>query len=142
MAVTIDVGEERDIHPKDKQTVGYRLAQWALTDVYGQQRIALGPIYRSSEVDGDKVIIEFDYAAGLTARNSELTGFAIAGADRKFVAADARIEGEKVIVSSDQVSRPVAVRYAWASNPVISLYNSAALPASPFRTDKWEERGN
>lgn len=142
MAVTIDVGEARDIHPKDKQSVGHRLAQWALGKVYGQPIIPMGPIYSRSTIDGSDVTIEFEFADGLHAKSDSVAGFAIAGADRKFVRAKARIVGSKVIVSSVSVDKPVAVRYAWAANPVISLYNAAGIPASPFRTDDWQERGN
>ena len=141
MAVTIDVGEEKDIHPKDKQTVGHRMAQWALADVYKKDVIAMGPVYRGSTIRGNEVTIEFDFADGLKSRGDTVAGFAIAGEDKRFVAAKARIDVNKVIVSSDKISNPASVRYAWAANPVISLYNSADIPASPFRTDTWEERG-
>ena len=141
MAVTIDVGEEKDIHPKDKQSVGHRLAQWALADVYNKDIPAMGPIYRSSKVQGGNVIIEFDHAQGLVADGGNVLGFAIAAEDKKFVSAKARIDGTKVIVSSEAVAEPVSVRYAWAANPVISLRNAAGIPAAPFRTDNWEERG-
>lgn len=141
MAVTIDVGDAKDIHPKDKQSVGHRMAQWALADVYGQDVIAMGPIYSAAKIDGDKVIVEFDYADGLHTKDNKVKGFAIAGADRKFVHATAKIDGNRVVVSSPDVSQPVSVRYAWAANPVVSLYNAAEIPASPFRTDNWEERG-
>ncbi|MEZ6127617.1 MAG: sialate O-acetylesterase [Planctomycetaceae bacterium] len=141
MAVTIDVGDARDIHPKDKQTVGHRMAQWALADVYGQDIPAMGPIYRTSTVKGNTVIIEFDHADGLHANSDLVKGFAISGPDRKFVNATAKIVGNTVHVSSDDVPEPVSVRYAWAANPVFSLYNSAKIPASPFRTDDWDETG-
>lgn len=141
MAVTIDVGEAKDIHPKDKQSVGHRMAQWALGDVYNQDLIPMGPIYRGSKISGNEVVIEFDHAEGLHANGDDARGFAIAGKDRKFVSAKARIEGNKVIVSSDDVNQPASVRYAWAANPEVSLYNAAKIPASPFRTDDWEERG-
>lgn len=141
MAVTIDVGEAKDIHPKDKQSVGHRLAQWALADIYRQDIVAMGPIYKSLKIDGNKVVIDFKYADGLTSKTDKLEGFAICGEDKKFVWADAVIDGGKVIVSSDDVSNPLAVRYAWAANPKSSLYNKADIPASPFRTDDWEERG-
>lgn len=142
MAVTIDVGEEKDIHPKDKQNVGHRLAQWSLADVYGKDIIPLGPIFRSATTSGREVTIEFDHAKGLAAKDGRVVGFAIAGKDQKFVTADARIVGQRVVVSSEEVPNPVSVRYAWAANPVISLYNSAGIPASPFRTDEWPERAN
>lgn len=137
MAVTLDAGEANDIHPRDKQTVGQRLAQWALASVYQQPLIPMGPLFKRATVQGDKVVIEFDHAAGLQSRGTTVSGFAISGSDRQFVRADARIEGQTVIVSSAEVPQPAAVRYAWAANPVFSLYNSDGLPASPFRTDDW-----
>jgi len=139
MAVTIDIGDADDIHPKNKQDVGKRLAAWALSNTYGKNRIYSGPIYKSMVKKGDRIILSFDHVGdGLVTKGGEtLKGFAIAGKDRKFVWADARIEGDKVVVSSDKVTSPVAVRYAWADNPVCNLYNKADLPASPFRTDTW-----
>ncbi|MEP3478084.1 MAG: sialate O-acetylesterase [Fuerstiella sp.] len=141
MAVTIDVGEAKDIHPKDKQSVGHRLAQWALADVYQKDMIAMGPIYHSSKIEGSKVIIDFKFADGLMSKTDKPEGFAICGPDKKFVWADATIDGNSVIVSSKQVSEPVSVRYAWAANPKFSLFNKAGIPASPFRTDEWQEQG-
>lgn len=140
MAVTIDIGDAEDIHPKNKQEVGRRLAQWALNKTYGKDVVPGGPLYKSMRVDGDKVIIEFDYlGGGLAARdNAKLKGFAIAGEDKKFVWADAEIIGDTVVVSNAEVSAPAAVRYAWAINPDCDLINKAGLPASPFRTDDWE----
>jgi sialate O-acetylesterase len=139
MAVIIDIGEAKDIHPKNKQDVGKRLALWALAQTYGKDVVYSGPIYKSMEKKGNKVILHFDHVGGgLVARGqSVLQGFAIAGQDRKFVWADATIEGETVVVSSEKVADPLGVRYAWADNPVCNLYNKAGLPASPFRTDAW-----
>jgi sialate O-acetylesterase len=139
MATIIDIGEARDIHPKNKQDVGKRLALWALAKTYGQDIVYSGPLYKSMEIKDNQVILHFDHiGSGLVAGDGEpLKGFAIARADRKFVWADAKIEGDTVIVSSDQVPEPVAVRYAWADNPVCNLYNKDGLPASPFRTDQW-----
>jgi sialate O-acetylesterase len=139
MAVIIDIGEANDIHPTNKQDVGKRLALWALAKTYGKQLEYSGPLYQLMEVKGNQAILHFEHTAGgLVAKDGEqLKGFAIAGADKKFVWADAKIEGNKVIVSSDKVAEPVAVRYAWADNPVCNLYNKAGLPASPFRTDDW-----
>ena len=139
MAVIIDIGEADDIHPKNKQDVGKRLALWALAKTYGKDIVYSGPIYKSMKVDDGKIILSFDHVGGgLIAKGDEqLKGFAIAGADRKFVWADAKIEGDTVVVSSENVSEPVAVRYAWADNPVCNLYNKEDLPASPFRTDDW-----
>ncbi len=139
MATIIDIGEADNIHPRNKQDVGKRLALNALAKDYGKHVVFSGPMYKSLKIKGDKAIVKFNHAEdGLAAKNGEaLKGFAIAGADKKFVWAEAVIEGDKVIVSSPQVSAPVAVRYAWANNPVCNLYNGAGLPASPFRTDDW-----
>lgn len=138
MAVTIDIGDENDIHPRNKLDVGRRLAAWALADTYRQKVIQSGPLFEKSLIDGDKVKIQFKYGAGLkTIDGGPVKGFAIAGEDRRFVWADARIEGDTVIVSSAKVPKPVAVRYGWADNPIANLYNKAGLPASPFRTDDW-----
>ncbi len=138
-AVIIDIGEAADIHPKNKQDVGKRLALWALAKTYGKDVVYSGPIYKSCEIQGDKVVLSFDsIGGGLVAKGGDqLKGFAIAGSDKKFVWADARIDGDKVIVSSPKVTSPVAVRYAWADNPECNLCNKADLPASPFRTDDW-----
>jgi sialate O-acetylesterase len=138
LAVTIDIGDAADIHPKDKQDVGKRLALAALGIAYKKPIEYSGPVYKSMKVEGDKVQLQFSHlGGGLEARGGELKGFAIAGADRKFVWADARIDGDSVVVSSPQVKQPVAVRYAWANNPVCNLYNKTDLPAVPFRTDTW-----
>ncbi len=138
MAVTIDVGEANDIHPRNKQDVGKRLAQWALAKTYGKDLVACGPLYKSMRRDGDKIVLAFDDADGLAARGGQLKGFAIAGQDRKFVWAQAKIEGNTVVVSSSEITEPVAVRYGWANNPEGTLVNQAGLPASPFRTDSWD----
>jgi sialate O-acetylesterase len=138
MAVTIDLGDPRDIHPKNKQDVGRRLARQALSVAYGQAIVASGPLYRSMSIVGDEVHLQFHHAgSGLVARGGELKGFAIAGADQKFVWARATIDGARVVVTSDRVPQPVAVRYAWADNPDCNLYNKEGFPASPFRTDDW-----
>jgi sialate O-acetylesterase len=139
MAVTIDVGEAKDIHPKNKQDVGKRLALWALAKTYGKDVIACGPLYKSMSKAGGKITVTFDHVGGgLVAKGDKLEGFAVAGADKKFVWADAKIDGDKVVVSSAEVADPAAVRYAWAVNPKCSLANKAGLPASPFRTDDWD----
>jgi sialate O-acetylesterase len=139
MALAIDIGEAKDIHPKNKQEVGRRLALNALAKDYGKDVDYSGPMYKSMSVKGGEVIIKFTGTDdGLVAKGGEpLKGFAIAGADKKFVWADAKIKGNTVVVSSSQVAKPVAARYAWAHNPVCNLYNGAGLPASPFRTDTW-----
>jgi sialate O-acetylesterase len=140
MAVIIDIGEAKDIHPRNKQDVGKRLAAWATGTTYGRKTPAYsGPLYKAMRVEGNKAILSFEQVgSGLVAKgDGPLKGFAIAGEDKKFVWADAKIEGGTVIVSSDAVSAPVAVRYAWADNPICNLYNREGLPASPFRTDEW-----
>ncbi len=139
MATIIDIGEANDIHPKNKQDVGKRLALWALANTYGQTIVYSGPLYKSMEIKDNKIVLHFDcLGGGLVAQgDGPLKGFAIAGKDRKFVWADAKIQGDTVVVSSDKVTEPAAVRYAWADNPVCNLYNKADLPASPFRTDQW-----
>jgi sialate O-acetylesterase len=139
MATIIDIGEAKDIHPKNKQDVGKRLALWALARTYKKDVVPSGPIYRSMIVDDGEAMLNFDHVGGgLVARGGEaLKGFAIAGADRKFVWADAKIMGNTIVVRSDDVPELVAVRYAWADNPVCNLYNKEDLPAGPFRTDSW-----
>jgi len=137
-AVAIDIGEANDIHPRNKQDVGLRLALAAEKIAYGKNIVASGPVLASSKTAGNKIILSFtNTGSGLIAKNNQLTGFAIAGADQQFVWADAKITGNQVIVSSPLIKRPVAVRYAWADNPEASLYNKENLPASPFRTDNW-----
>jgi sialate O-acetylesterase len=142
MAVTIDIGEANDIHPKNKQEVGRRLALIAKTNIYKDKRThgSSGPIYKGYEVEYDQIRIRFDYVeSGLKTKDGKKPeGFAIAGSDRKFYWADAVIEGDEIVVSSPHVNRPVAVRYAWADNPACNLYNKNNLPASPFRTDNWQ----
>lgn len=162
LAVITDVGEEKDIHPKKKEPVGARLALAARAIAYGEDIVHSGPIYRSMKIDGDRAILSFDHVgSGLAGRplpgkpagekkedkqaltyhidtgrvQAPLAGFAIAGEDKQFVWAKAQIQGDKVVVSSPQVPKPVAVRYGWADYPVVNLWNKEGLPASPFRTD-------
>jgi len=141
MAVTIDIGEWNDIHPLNKMDVGRRLALAARKVAYGESELVhSGPFFRSKKIRGNRIILTFDNAVrGLkTSDGNALKEFAIAGEDRKFVWANARIRGNKVIVRSNEVRNPVAVRYAWANNPdEANLVNSEGLPASPFRTDAW-----
>jgi sialate O-acetylesterase len=140
MAVTTDIGNIVDIHPKNKQDVGKRLALWALGTTYGKDIVYSGPIYKSMRKADGKIVVEFDHCGdGLEARDGKPKGFAIAGENQEFVFADAEIQGNKVVVSSPDVNKPVAVRYAWANNPDCNLQNSAGLPASPFRTDEWDK---
>lgn len=140
MAVAIDIGDEKTIHPLNKKDVGERLARWALAKDYGKDIVFSGPIYKSMKIESDKIVLTFDYTDGglVAGNNVPLKQFAIAGADKKFVWADAEIVGDTVVVKSSQVPNPVAVRYAWQMNPQgCNLYNKAGLPASPFRTDDW-----
>ncbi|HTU25217.1 MAG TPA: sialate O-acetylesterase, partial [Pirellulales bacterium] len=138
MAVTIDVGDRDNIHPANKRDVGERLARLALARTYGRPVEDSGPTYRAMEIEGDHIRIRFDHATGLAADGGRPHGFAIAGADRKFVWATAHVDGECVVVSAPEVPQPQAVRYAWADNPgPVSLHNAAGLPAAPFRTDAW-----
>ena len=139
MAVTIDIGETHSIHPKNKQEVGRRLALAAEAIAYGYDVDYSGPIYKSMTIKGSEVWLRFNHLdGGLVAKGGDtLKGFSIAGPDMKFVWAQAVIVGNKVVVWSDKVPHPIAVRYAWDNNPVCNLYNEAGLPASPFRTDPW-----
>lgn len=137
IATIIDVGDAEDIHPKNKQEVGRRLALIALNKIYGKQNEYSGPLYRSYKKDGNKIIITFDHAKGMHAKGDKVLGFSIAGNDQKFYWADAKVQGNQIIVSSSDVPNPVAVRYGWANNPDVNVYNDAHLPATPFRTDDW-----
>ncbi len=139
MIVTTDIAEPDDIHPRDKRSVGERLARWALVDVYGREDVVRsGPLYAGSEVEGARVRIRFtETGGGLRARGGDLTDFEIAGSDRRFVPARAAIDGETVLVQSPDVPAPVAVRFGWSNTACPNLFNAAGLPASPFRTDDW-----
>ena len=139
MATTIDIGDAADIHPKNKQEVGRRLALIALNKIYGKQNEYSGPLYQSYKKEGNKIVLTFTHADGLRVSSGKISGFSIAGADKKFYWADAKIAGNKVVVSAKQVPHPVAVRYGWANNPDVNLFNKANLPALPFRTDDWPE---
>ncbi|OPZ80670.1 MAG: hypothetical protein BWY76_03292 [bacterium ADurb.Bin429] len=138
LATAMDIGEGNNIHPKNKQEVGRRLALGALATAYGQKGLFFGPTYKSMKIDRKIIRLRFDHADGLHAKGDPPVGFAIAGADRAFYFAHAKIEGDEVVVWSDKVPNPVAVRYAWASNPVCNLYNRADLPIYPFHTDNWD----
>ncbi len=151
MAVIIDIGQANDIHPRNKQDVGWRLAQWALNQTYGMTDVVpSGPLYKSHKIDGDSIRITFDHVGtgmivgkkeGLdptVAVDGKLERFAISGADKQWHWADATIDGDIIIVRSADVSNPVAVRYAYSMNPAgANLYNKEGIPASPFRTDDW-----
>jgi len=157
MAVITDYGDELDVHPLPKRPVGERLARIARARDYGAKIVYSGPLFKGMKIDGPRAVLSFDHVAGgLVAKElvpmqerknskvwrvhegsagAKLVGFAVCGPDHKFHHAQARIEGERVVVTSDQVAEPVAVRYGWADHPVCNLFNSAGLPASPFRTD-------
>jgi sialate O-acetylesterase len=141
MAVIIDIGEAKDIHPRNKQDVGYRLSLAALKVTYNKDVVYSGPIFKSFVKEGNKMVLTFtNTGSGMVAKDKYgyLKGFSIAGEDKKFVWAKASLEGDKIIVWCESVSNPIAVRYAWADNPDdANLFNKEGLPASPFRTDSW-----
>jgi sialate O-acetylesterase len=146
MAVITDIGDSADIHPTNKKDVGLRLSLAARKTAYGEQLVYSGPIFKRMKIKGNVIEINFNHVGtGLIGRKPEnnqttgtLKGFGIAGADGKFVWADARIEGDKILVSSKEILNPIAVRYNWADNPLGTLYNKEGLPASPFRTDDFK----
>ncbi len=144
MAVLTDIATTNDIHPPNKQEVGRRLALWALAKTYGKADLVYsGPLYNSIKVDGNKIVVSFDHAAGLKSRDGkDLSWWTIAGADKKFVPAVAKIDGDTVIVTADGVSAPVAVRFGWHELAEPNLANGAGLPASPFRSDTWIDAVN
>lgn len=139
MVVTLDVGDASDIHPRDKKTVGQRLARWALGKTYGRKVTVSGPLYRSVRREGDRLRVEFDHADGGLVARGELKGFWIAAEDQKFHRARAEIDGDTVVLSHPRVPRPVAARYAWENVPAPTLFNGAGLPASSFRSEYWDE---
>lgn len=138
MAVTTDIGNAQDIHPKNKQDVGVRLAKIALAKVYNIKNNYSGPLYKSYKVERNTIVLEFDFNTEIKARDDLLRGFTIAGSDQKFYSAEAKIINGKVIVYAQNVPNPVAVRYNWADNPNGNLTNASGLPASSFRTDVWK----
>ena len=139
MAVTIDIGEDNNVHANDKWNVGKRLALAALHDVYSRDVVSSGPVYESMSIRGNTVRLRFKHAESSLAAGGggPLHGFTIAGDDRIFYEARAAIEGDEVVITSEKVARPVAMRYGWESCPKCNLFNTAGLPASPFRTDTW-----
>ncbi len=139
-AVATDVGEAKEIHYANKQAVGHRLALIALANQYGEKVEDSGPQYKAAKAEGNKLRLSFSHAAGLKAQGGNLKGFAVAGADGKWVWADAVIEGESIVLSSPNAPAPTMARYNWASNPIGNLTGTAGLPAAPFRTDSGEIR--
>jgi len=140
MVVTNDIGNLKDIHPKNKQEVGRRLALWALAKTYGVKDLEFsGPVYKSMEIKKNKITISFDHAEkGLIKKGKHLNEFYIAGEDQIFYPANAKIVKNKVVVSSAKVKKPVAVRFAFSNTAQPNLFNNAGLPASAFRTDNWK----
>ncbi len=138
MAVAIDIGVADDIHPTNKRDVGLRLARWALADTYGKPVVKSGPLFESAVAEAGALRVRFRHGAGLTTADGQPPRrFALAGSDRRWHWAEARIDGETVLVSTSAVPHPIAVRYAWADNPEATLRNGEGLPASPFRSDDW-----
>jgi len=136
LAVITDVGDKDDIHPTKKEPVGARLALLAERITYGKHVVAEGPTFKSMSVNGNEAILTFDNVdGGLDSKDGDLKGFAIAGEDKKFHWAKAKIAGNKIMVTSPDVEHPTVVRYGWSDFPVVNLVNKEGLPASPFRTD-------
>ena len=140
MVVSVDVGSHTTIHPPDKTTISKRLVYWALAKNYNKEGLAVaGPEYKSLKITGDKAVVNFDnIPLGLTSNNQKLISFELAGEDKIFVEAQAVIVGKTVVVTSEKVKNPVAVRYAFRDESFGNLYNVEGLPIGPFRTDNWE----
>ncbi|MCB0743457.1 MAG: 9-O-acetylesterase, partial [Ignavibacteriae bacterium] len=140
MVVTLDIGNPEDIHPKNKLDVGKRLALLALAKTYGKDNLVYsGPLYKSMKVEENKIRLNFEHTGtGLFCKGEKLTHFTIAGKDQNFYSAEAVIDGPTILVSSDKVKIPVAVRFAFANSDEPNFYNKEGLPASTFRTDNWE----
>jgi sialate O-acetylesterase len=147
LIVTIDIGEEKSVHPINKQEVGRRLALEIETRVYGKDTVCSGPAFDKATFDGSQATVSFRRGTSLgltTTDGGKVKGFALAGEDKKFFWADAKVEAANsstpvLVLSAPQVKHPVALRYAWANNPEINLVNNAGLPAVPFRTDNWPQ---
>jgi sialate O-acetylesterase len=140
MAVTMDIGNPQNVHPKNKLDVGKRLALWALAKDYRKKgTVYSGPLYKSMRKQGDKIRLYFNHTGSglITKDGKELTHFTIAAEDKNFVQAKAIIDGKTIVVSSEEIKKPVAVRYAWSNTAQPNLSNKEGLPASSFRTDNW-----
>ena len=137
MAVTMDIGNPQDIHPRNKVDVGRRLARLALAGIHGRDVEASGPVLTDWTVEGGAIRLAFDHAAGLTSRGQPLRGFTLAGEDHSFHVAEAVIEGASIVVRSEAVRAPLAVRFGWGAADETNLWNGTGLPASSFRTDDW-----
>ena len=141
MVVTTDIGDPKNIHPANKQAVGNRLALWALAKTYGRKHLIFsGPLYKSMKIEGNKIRLFFDFVdSGLIAKDGPLKDFIIAGSDHKFYPAQVKIDGKTVVVWTSSVQHPQAVRFGWSNTAQPNLFNKAGLPASPFRTDNWQD---
>lgn len=136
--MTLDIGDPDNIHPKNKQDVGNRLALVAEKSVYGMNVEDSGPLFESMSLEGSKVRVKFDHlAGGLVAKGGKLEGFTLAGDDKNFSPAEAVIDGDSVVLFPQTVPHPTAIRYGWANSPTCTFYNKADLPAPPFRTDDY-----
>jgi sialate O-acetylesterase len=138
MVVTLDIGDVQDVHPKNKQEVGRRLALIARRQLENEPVDASGPVFKSARREGGAMRITFDHGEGLTSRGAPIVGVEVAGADRKFVPAVARIEGDTLVASAGAVPAPEAVRYAWHNFPTACLFDGSGLPAAPFRSQRWD----
>ena len=139
LAVTIELGDSQDIHPANKRDVGKRLALWALAKDYGKELVYSGPLYKEQTIEGNRIRVHFSHVgSGLEAKGGPLTHFEIAGEDQVYYPADAKVDGETVIVSASDVPSPVAVRYGWSNDAETNLFNAEGLPASSFCTDSWK----
>lgn len=139
MVVTLDIGDANNIHPPNKKDVGERLALWALAKQYDKDIAFSGPLYKSMEINGNRIELEFEnIGSGLEIRDGE-NQFEIAGADENFIIANTKIEKNKVIVWAETIMNPKAIRYAMHNNSIATLFNKDGLPASSFRTDNWYE---
>jgi sialate O-acetylesterase len=140
MALAIDAGEATDIHPIRKDIVAERLARLALARTYGQRVVDSGPVYAGMHIEGNRVRLSLKHANGLRTRDGEApSSFQVAGADRKWHMARAKVDGDAIVVWHPDVKAPVAVRHAWANNPHVNVVNAEGLPLAPFRTDRWPE---
>jgi len=138
MAVTLDIGNNENIHPGNKLDVGERLALWALVKDYGKDIIFSGPLYKSMEINRNKIELIFDFADdGLMVKNKNEVNFLIAGKNKRFLPAKIKVKGNSLLVWSGKIKNPLAVRYAWSNTAKATLFNKNGLPASSFRTDDW-----
>ncbi len=139
MAVTLDIGNNENIHPANKKDVGERLALWALAKDYDRDIVFSGPLYKAMKIIESKIKLDFDFVRdGLVLTEKSETGFLIAGKNKKFAPAKVKLDGNSILVWSEKIEKPLAVRYAWSDTASATLFNKNGLPASSFRTDNWE----